>query len=107
MDDYFIYDDKTFGGVFFDKKTNEEIADEVISGLWIRSRSQHDTIKKIIFNQKACIVFWKDGTKTIVKRKENDKFDKYAAVAQAIAKHLYGSTSAFHKMVDSVSVLKD
>lgn len=135
MNDYFIYDDKTFGGVFFDKKTNEEIADEVSHGKWgygfervarlmragydycaiqdiINYRLMNarkngtDTIKKIIFNQKACIVFWKDGTKTIVKRKENDKFDKYAAVAQAIAKHQYGSTSAFHKMVDSVSVIK-
>lgn len=74
------------------------------SAKWGNGYDRNDTIKKIIFNQKACIVFWKDGMKTIVKRKENDKFDKYAAVAQAIAKHQYGSTSAFHKMVDSVSV---
>lgn len=68
------------------------------------AQAQRDTIKKIIFSKKACVVFWEDGTKTVVKQKENDKFDKYAAVAQAVMKHQYGSTSAFHKMVDSVSI---
>ena len=31
-------------------------------------------IKKVIFNDPATIVFWEDGTKTVVKCKEDDLF---------------------------------
>lgn len=126
---------KALNDAISQNKTYEEIADEVVLGKWGYGMEQIDlltnagidyhtiqnivnhrlmnarkngsnTVKKIIFNQKACIVFWEDGTKTVVKRKANDKFDKYAAVAQAIAKHQYGSTSAFHKMVDKLATFQ-
>ena len=35
------------------------------------------TPKKIIFNGPATVVFWKDGTKTVVKRAKKDKDNKY------------------------------
>lgn len=58
------------------------------------------TIKKVIQNGNATIVFWADRTKTVVKRKNDDIFDLYAAVAQALAKKMYGSTITFHKQID-------
>ena len=36
--------------------------------------------KKVIFNDPATIVIWKDGTKTIVKRREGEPDDKEKAV---------------------------
>lgn len=63
-------------------------------------------IEKIIVNGPATIVFWNDGTKTVVKRSdalEAGLFDIHAAVAQALAKKIYGSTSHFHKIVDKKS----
>ena len=57
-------------------------------------------IKKVIQNGNATIVFWADKTKTVVKRKEYDDNDVYAAVAQALAKKIYGSTGIFHKIID-------
>ena len=61
-------------------------------------------IKRIIVNNRATIIFWEDGTKTVVKISEDDlhdgKFDVYAGVSYAIAKKLFGTNSAFKKEVD-------
>lgn len=35
-------------------------------------------IKKVIFNPPATIVFWLDGTKTVVKCKEGEEFSEWA-----------------------------
>ena len=48
-------------------------------------------IKKVIFNNPATIVFWKDGTKTVVKCGKNDIYDKEKGLALCIAKKLYGN----------------
>lgn len=59
------------------------------------------SIKKIIANENAVIVFFKDGKKTVVKKMDSDADDIYSAVAQAVMKKIYGSTNAFHKFVDT------
>lgn len=53
-------------------------------------------IKKVIFNPPATIVFWKDGTKTVVKCKEGEEFSEWAGIALCLAKKLYGPN--FHKI---------
>lgn len=56
----------------------------------------HSTvIKKVTFNGPATIVFWTDGTKTIVKCMEDEEFDPEKGLAMAICKRLYGGK--FHK----------
>ncbi len=57
-------------------------------------------IKEVISNGPATIIFWNDGTKTIVKREIDDEDDLYDAVANALAKKIFGSTSKFHKIVN-------
>lgn len=43
-----------------------------------------------------------DGQKkTVVKKMDSDVNDIYSAVAQAVVKKMYGSTNAFHKIVDT------
>lgn len=60
-------------------------------------------IEKILINGRATIVFWNDGTKTVVKISKDDleggKFDIYSGVSYALAKKLFGSNSAFKKEV--------
>lgn len=55
-------------------------------------------IKDVIFNDPATIVFWEDGTKTIVKcRKElGDTYSKETGLAMAIAKKAYGNKGNFN-----------
>lgn len=47
-------------------------------------------IKNVIFNDPATIVFWSDGTKTVVKA-ENEPFDPEKGLAMAIAKKHFGN----------------
>lgn len=47
-------------------------------------------IEKVIFNDPATIVLWKDGTKTVVKV-SNEKFDPEKGIAMAIAKKALGN----------------
>ena len=53
-------------------------------------------IKKVIFHDPATIVFWKDGTKTVVKTNGGDKFDKEKGLAMAIAKKFFGNTYDYY-----------
>ena len=55
--------------------------------------------RKIIYNNKATIVFWKDGTKTIVKRSEGTKDDKYAAFCSALAKKIFDTNSNLKRCI--------
>ena len=48
-------------------------------------------IKNVIFNDPATIVFWDDGTKTVVKCQDGDEFDPEKGLAMAIAKKAYGN----------------
>lgn len=51
------------------------------------TRVPTNPIKKVIFNDPATIVFWKDGTKTIVKCQEGAEFDPEKGLAMAISRH--------------------
>lgn len=50
-------------------------------------------VDRIIFNPPATIVFWEDGTKTVVKCMEDQPYEKYAGFAMACMKKMFGSTS--------------
>jgi hypothetical protein len=50
-------------------------------------------VKRIIFNDPATIVFWEDGTKTVVKCMQGYEFSEYYGFVCALAKKLYGSNS--------------
>lgn len=47
-------------------------------------------IERVIFNEPATIVFWNDGTKTVVKCMEGELFDEEKGIAMAFMKKLYG-----------------
>ena len=48
-------------------------------------------IKNVIFNDPATIVFWEDGTKTVVKCQDGDEFDPEKGFTMAIVKKAYGN----------------
>lgn len=56
-------------------------------------------IERVIFNRPATIVFWKDGTKTVVVRQKGDRYDKEKGLAMAIVKHLYGNKSKYNDII--------
>lgn len=62
----------------------------------MRSTQRWFVIKKVIFNAPATIVFWSDGTKTVVKCGENDEFDPEKGLAMAIAKRALGNQGNYY-----------
>ena len=54
---------------------------------------KQDSIKDVIFNDPATIVYWVDGTKTVVKA-NNEKFDPEKGLAMAICKRFLGSNKS-------------
>lgn len=53
-------------------------------------------ITKVIFNEPATIVFWSDGTKTVVKCCSDEKFDKEKGLAMAVSKKMFGNKSGYY-----------
>ena len=56
------------------------------------------TVKRIVYHDPATIVFWQDGTKTVVKCMDGEPFEKYAGFCAALAKKVFGSTSKAKKI---------
>lgn len=57
-----------------------------------------ENIEKVIFNDPATIVFWKDGTKTVVKCQDDDVYDKEKGLAMCVAKKFFGNKGNFNKV---------
>ena len=53
-------------------------------------------IKKVIFNCPATIVFWSDGSKTVVKCGENDFYDHEKGLAMCIVKRFLGNKGNYY-----------
>ena len=56
-------------------------------------------IKNVIFNDPATIVFWGDGTKTVVKCGEDDIFDPEKGLAMAITKKFFGNQGNYYNEI--------
>lgn len=53
-------------------------------------------IENVIFNDPATIVFWLDGSKTVVKCQPGDTFSKELGLAMAICKKVYGNKGNYN-----------
>ena len=63
------------------------------------SRGSIPGIKKIIFNDPATIVFWKDNTKTVVQCGDLDIFDPEKGLSMAIAKKALGNKGNYYETI--------
>lgn len=53
-------------------------------------------IDNVVFNPPATIIFWSDGTKTVVKTQNGEHFDKEKGLAMAICKKISGNCGAYY-----------
>lgn len=56
-----------------------------------------NTIKKVIFHDPATIIYWEDGTKTVVKVQNGEKFDPEKGMAMAICKKTHGNDGRYYE----------
>lgn len=61
---------------------------------------------KVIFNGPATIVFWDDGTKTVVKCTEHETFDYEKGVALCYMKKFLGNDNSFKHIFKKFNVPK-
>lgn len=64
-----------------------------ISSALAKAKERYSSIKvtKVIYHNPATIVFWSDGTKTVVKCGKGDTYDKEKGFYIACAKKLFGN----------------
>ena len=60
------------------------------------SYSLNFAIKKVIFNDPATIVLWKDGSKTVVKAQDGETYDPEKGLAMAISKKALGNQGNYY-----------
>lgn len=53
-------------------------------------------IVNVKFNDPATIVWWSDGSKTVVKTQDGELFDKEKGLAMAVIKRLSGNTGKYN-----------
>lgn len=108
-------DNSGCGSVYFhnnkyDPKLHEKIFDSMLDrtsctakvlDMLLDKKETDMTIKDVKFNPPATIVFWSDGTKTVVKCQANDKFDPEKGLAMAISKKFLTTTRSKSKWYDT------
>ena len=70
-------------------------ARDFLNSIYGMNSSHIPEIKNVIFNDPATIVFWEDGTKTVVKCQDGDEFDPEKGLAMAIVKKAYGNKGSY------------
>ena len=65
----------------------------------VDQRANPFEIEKVIYNDPATIVFWADGTKTVVKCGEEDVYDYQTGLLMCIAKKVYGNKGKFNDIL--------
>lgn len=55
--------------------------------------------QKVIFNNPATIIFWDDGTKTVVKCQGGDTFSEEAGIALCFMKKMLGNKGNYNKVL--------
>lgn len=71
-----------------------DIMNELLSSITVVGSLE---IENVIFNGPATIVFWSDGTKTIVKC-NNDLYDKEKGLAMAMVKKFLGNEGNYYNV---------
>lgn len=64
-----------------------------------KERSTNAVIKNVIFNPPATIVFWTDGTKTVVKTQNGEEFDPEKGLAMAYFKKMHGNKGHYFEEI--------
>lgn len=75
--------------------TNDITTNRIVFHNFYRPLSTNLGIKKVIFNDPATIILWKDGTKTVVQAQGED-FDPEKGMAMAIAKKALGNQGNYY-----------
>ena len=63
-----------------------------------QSTNRRVKIRDVIFSDPATVVFWSDNTKTVVKARGGEKYDKEKGLAMAIIKKITGNAGNYYEI---------
>ena len=63
-----------------------------------QSTNRRVKIRDVIFSDPATVVFWNDNTKTVVKARGGEKYDKEKGLAMAIIKKITGNVGNYYEI---------
>lgn len=66
---------------------------------WGEFEKRIPKVAHIFYDDVATVVFWTDGTKTVVKCPEGTPYDEYSAFCAALAKKIYGNNSKLQREI--------
>lgn len=82
-----------------EKKCEDLLAERDVLAFRLKTEVVNYSPERILRSGNRMIVFWKDGTKTIVKRAEDEADSDYAAFTAALGIKLFGSNSALKRII--------
>ena len=77
----------------------EVICKDLTDRLNDKEKITNAVIKNVIFNPPATIVFWTDGTKTVVKTQNSEEFDPEKGLAMAYFKKMHGNKGHYFEEI--------
>lgn len=80
-----------YGSKEWNRYRNLNVTLSELTYRYFNSSKPLPSIEKVIFNDPATIIFWEDGTKTIVKAQDGDVFDEEKGLAMAMVKKALGN----------------
>lgn len=101
---------KSYHGGYYDNNTNDIIDNlaslydydfnKINKIIWFDDVMfiRKPKIKRVLFHNPATIVFWCDGTKTVVKC-DGEKYDPEKGLAMAISKKVLGNKGAYYDVI--------
>ena len=75
-------------------KSKQLLNDRANSYIEHYKNDENTVIEKSIFNNTATMVIWSDGTKIVVKCRDNDVYDPDKGLAMAVAKKFLGTNKS-------------
>lgn len=85
-------------GLEWARKYCEDDVKATLNAFYGTAMTKYFEIKKVIFNDPAIIILWVDGTKTVVKAQNGEKYDPEKGFAMAVAKKHFGNMGNYYNI---------
>lgn len=90
------------------KEENYKLKDEIVNSKLRKDINanalyyfgyQLPEVKEVLYHKPATIIFWKDGTKTVVKDQNKEKYDKEKGFVMAYLKKILGNKGNYYEVI--------
>lgn len=81
------------------KNVWRDLASNTTTSLYVVTALRCEDIEKVIFNDPATVMLFKDGTKVVVKKKADEEWNPVIGLTMCMAKYVCGNDESFHKII--------